>query len=78
MLPTKMKLLTIPPEVHDFIAQNAVLAISISGGKDSQALLHAVTRENEPITDQQKIDWFRSVNFLGTPQDKEHLNDLLK
>lgn len=39
---------------------------------------YAVTRENEPITDQQKIDWFRSVNFLGTPQDKEHLNDLLK
>ncbi len=36
------KLLTIPIEVADFIAQYAVLAISISGGKDSQALLHAV------------------------------------
>jgi 3'-phosphoadenosine 5'-phosphosulfate sulfotransferase (PAPS reductase)/FAD synthetase len=36
------KPLTIPTEVADFIAQDAVLAISISGGKDSQALLHAV------------------------------------
>jgi hypothetical protein len=39
---------------------------------------YAVTRENEPITDLQKIDWFRSVNFLGTPQDKEHLNNILQ
>lgn len=48
-----MKLLTIPPEVHDFIAQNAVLAISISGGKDSQALLHAV------------MAWYRSEGLTN-------------
>lgn len=34
--------------------------------------------EDEPITDQQKIDWFEQINFLGTPQDVEHLNNLKK
>jgi uncharacterized protein with ParB-like and HNH nuclease domain len=35
---------------------------------------------NEPwdtrITDEQKIAWFKFINFAGTPQDKEHLNSL--
>ena len=37
---------------------------------------------NEPweiknrITDDQKIAWFKFINFAGTPQDKEHLNSL--
>jgi hypothetical protein len=30
----------------------------------------------EPITDQTLIDIFEEVNFLGTPQDIEHLNSL--
>ena len=35
---------------------------------------------NEPwetrITDEQKIAWFKFINFAGTPQDAEHLNSL--
>ena len=31
-----------------------------------------------PMTDQQKINWFTFINFAGTPQDKEHLNSLTK
>lgn len=35
---------------------------------------------NEPwehrITDQQKIDWYKFINFAGTPQDKEYLENL--
>jgi hypothetical protein len=35
---------------------------------------------NEPwdsrITDDQKIAWFKFINFSGTPQDAEHLNNL--
>lgn len=26
-----------------------------------------------PITDEQKIQWFKFINFVGTPQDEEHL-----
>lgn len=26
------------------------------------------------ITDQEKINWFRFINFAGTPQDREHLD----
>lgn len=29
-----------------------------------------------PITDEQKINWFRFINFAGTPQDAEHLLSL--
>lgn len=36
---------------------------------------------NEPwekrITDQQKIQWFKFINFAGTPQDKEHMESLM-
>lgn len=39
-------------------------------------MVYAVNYEKEPITDLQKIEWFRTVNFLGTPQDKEHLKNL--
>lgn len=28
------------------------------------------------ITDQQKIDWFKHINFAGTPQDVEFMNSL--
>lgn len=35
---------------------------------------------NEPwetrITDEQKISWFKFINFAGTPQEVEHLNSL--
>jgi tRNA(Ile)-lysidine synthase TilS/MesJ len=41
-----MKTIEVPKEVSDFVKQDAVLAISISGGKDSQALLKSV------------IDWY--------------------
>jgi hypothetical protein len=29
-----------------------------------------------PITDEQKINWFKFINFAGTPQDVEHLKNL--
>jgi len=37
-----------------------------------------VANENsyEKITDEQKINWFKLINFAGTPQDKEHINNL--
>jgi uncharacterized protein with ParB-like and HNH nuclease domain len=31
---------------------------------------------NDPITDEDKINWFKFINFAGTPQDKEHLDSL--
>lgn len=31
---------------------------------------------NTPITDDEKIQWFKFINFAGTPQDKEHMNSL--
>lgn len=31
-----------------------------------------------PITDDEKIEWFRLINFAGTPQDSKHLEKLLK
>lgn len=32
----------------------------------------------KPITDQQKINWFKLINFAGTAQDAEHLQALSK
>jgi hypothetical protein len=29
-----------------------------------------------PMTDEQKINWFKFINFAGTPQDAEHLKTL--
>lgn len=31
---------------------------------------------NNPITDQQKINWFKFINFAGTPQDAKHMKSL--
>lgn len=31
---------------------------------------------DKPISDQQKYDWFKFLNFAGTPQEKEHLENL--
>jgi 3'-phosphoadenosine 5'-phosphosulfate sulfotransferase (PAPS reductase)/FAD synthetase len=45
--------MTIPKEVTEFIQKGAVLAISISGGKDSQALLKSV------------MDWYRKENLTN-------------
>ena len=33
---------------------------------------------NKQITDKQKINWFRFINFAGTPQDAEHFQSLTK
>lgn len=30
------------------------------------------------FTDEDKINWFRYINFAGTPQDEQHLHKLLK
>lgn len=32
--------------------------------------------QDRPITDQQKIELFKLLNFSGTPQDENHLNNL--
>jgi hypothetical protein len=34
--------------------------------------------DEDSITDQDKIQWFAFINFAGTPQDKEHMKNLLK
>ena len=31
--------------------------------------------ENE-ITDKEKIEWFKFINFVGTPQEKKHIENL--
>lgn len=31
---------------------------------------------NDPITDEDKIQWFKFINFAGTPQDKKHMESL--
>lgn len=42
-----------------------------------QFRFHNVNEEYEkPITDEQKIKWFKFINFAGTPQDEEHLKSL--
>jgi hypothetical protein len=33
---------------------------------------------DKPITDEWMIKWFEMINFAGTPQDIEHLNNLKK
>jgi hypothetical protein len=30
------------------------------------------------VSDDQKIEWYRFVNFLGTPQEEDHLENILK
>lgn len=32
----------------------------------------------EPVKDQDKIDWFLSINYAGTPQDESYLQELSK
>ena len=32
---------------------------------------------DKPMTDEQKIMWFKFLNFSGTPQDKEHIQKLI-
>jgi hypothetical protein len=32
---------------------------------------------DEPISDDDKIEWFRWINFAGTPQEYEHMNALI-
>ena len=36
----------------------------------------AYSYADSPISDEEKIEWFKQINFLGTPQDIEHLNKL--
>lgn len=33
---------------------------------------------DDPVSDQDKIDWFEMINFFGTPQDQLHLQKLKK
>ena len=33
---------------------------------------------DNPIPDNEKIAWFEQINFTGTPQDEQHLKNLLK
>lgn len=41
-------------------------------------IIHEGSIGTEVITDQQKIDWFKFINFSGTPQDLEHMSRLSK
>lgn len=33
--------------------------------------------DDDPVTDEDKINWFKMINWAGTPQDKEHMNSLI-
>lgn len=33
---------------------------------------------NKPLTDAEKVEWFKWINFAGTPQDIEHIERLNK
>lgn len=37
---------------------------------------YIVYENSEELTDQDKIDWFKFINFAGTPQDAEHMKKL--
>lgn len=50
-------------------AQNLLLSRDLEGNI-------AYIRETEGITDAQKVEWFRFINFAGTPADLEHLKQL--
>lgn len=36
----------------------------------------AYSDEDKPISDEYKIQWFKLINFSGTPQDKSHMDFL--
>jgi hypothetical protein len=36
------------------------------------------SKDDEKLTDDDKLQWFKFINFTGTPQDKEHLNKFVK
>lgn len=38
--------------------------------------IYRVVEEGVKISDQDKINWFKFINFAGTPQDGEHFNNL--
>ncbi len=40
--------LDIPPLIHDALARGAALAISLSGGKDSQTMLRLLLDQHAP------------------------------
>lgn len=38
----------------------------------------AYSYHNAPISDEELITWFHMINFSGTPQDKAHMDNLMK
>lgn len=62
------------------------LQCSFNGGDENYVkimglcdkLVEIIKEIDKKITDQDKINWFKKINFFGTPQEKEHFNLLVK
>lgn len=54
------------------------LPLDYQRGIDNFYFRYYLLNENfeDRITDEQKIRWFKFINFAGTPQDIEHMNKL--
>jgi hypothetical protein len=39
---------------------------------------YRLCEHDTPITDDEKIEWFRWINFTGTPQDEQHMQTLMQ
>jgi hypothetical protein len=42
----------------------------------SVQIIYEPWEESKRFTDLDKINWFKLINFAGTPQDKEHMDNL--
>ena len=51
--------------------QNAISGFSVE-------LIIKYHYDDDPVTDEDKINWFEIINYSGTPQEKSHLENLKK
>ncbi len=59
-------------------AQFAILHMQIKGNDTYSYELSRLSNHFQVISDDDKIMWFRMINFAGTPQDEAHLQYLLE
>ena len=51
--------------------QNAISGFSVE-------LIVKYHYDDDPVTDEDKINWFEIINYSGTPQEKSHLEKIKK
>ena len=78
----KQRLRTLQSFMKNEFEVDGYLYKDFNGGKEFNLLLNITAKiyyshYDDLITDEQKIQLFKIINFAGTPQDEEHL-DILK